>query len=152
MVSPARQVAFDVLLQVHSGGYASDLLLKHSASLDSRDAGLASEIVFGCLRYQAQLDYLIDRLASPKRGPAGSPHSDRDQVASNPMPAAVATATLAPPLVTQPHRRLDPEIRIALRMGVYQLRYLDRIPAHAAVSESVELVKRAHKQSAAGLV
>jgi len=112
-MSPARQVAFDVLRQVEEGGYASDLLVKLSSDLDSRDAGLASEIVFGCLRYQAQLDYLIDRLASGK---------------------------------------LDKEVRIALRMGVYQLRYLDRIPAHAAVSESVELVKRARKQSAAGLV
>ena len=37
-------------------------------------------------------------------------------------------------------------------MGIYQLRYLDRIPPHAAVGESVELVKRAHKASAAGLV
>lgn len=40
------------------GGYASDLLL--TARLDSRDAGLASEIVFGVLRYRAQLDFLID--------------------------------------------------------------------------------------------
>jgi 16S rRNA (cytosine967-C5)-methyltransferase len=37
-------------------------------------------------------------------------------------------------------------------MGIYQLRYLDRIPPHAAVGESVELAKRARKQSAAGLV
>ena len=36
-------------------------------------------------------------------------------------------------------------------MGIYQLRYLERIPAHAAVAESVELVKRARKTSAAGL-
>ena len=35
-------------------------------------------------------------------------------------------------------------------MGIYQLRYLDRIPPHAAVSESVELIKRARKRSAAG--
>lgn len=48
--------------------------------------------------------------------------------------------------------RLDLEVRIALRMGIYQLRYLDRIPAHAAVAESVELVKRARKRSAAPLV
>ena len=40
------------------GGYASDILLRQSAALDSRDAGLAGEIVFGCLRYQAQLDHL----------------------------------------------------------------------------------------------
>lgn len=48
--------------------------------------------------------------------------------------------------------RLDPEVRIALRMGVYQMRHLARIPAHAAVSESVELVKHARKRSAAPLV
>ena len=38
-------------------------------------------------------------------------------------------------------RRLDREVLTALRMGLYQLRYLDRVPAHAAVGESVELVK-----------
>lgn len=92
------------------GGYASDLLLERTALLDSRDAGLANEIVFGLLRYQNQLDFLI------------------------------------------PNRRLDSEVRIALRMGIYQLRYLDRIPRHAAVSESVELVKRARKRSAVGFV
>jgi 16S rRNA (cytosine967-C5)-methyltransferase len=48
--------------------------------------------------------------------------------------------------------KLDAETRIALRMGIYQLRYLDRIPAHAAVDESVELVKRSGKESAAGFV
>ena len=37
--------------------------------------------------------------------------------------------------------RLEPAVRAALRLGVFQLVYLDRIPAHAAVGESVELVK-----------
>jgi 16S rRNA (cytosine967-C5)-methyltransferase len=37
-------------------------------------------------------------------------------------------------------------------MGIYQLRYLERIPAHAAVTDAVELVKRARKHSAAGFV
>lgn len=113
-VSPARLVAFDVLRAVEKGGYAADLLRLQGAALDSRDAGLASEIVFGALRYQAQLDFLI------------SVYSGRE-------PA-----------------RLDPEVRIALRLGIYQVRYLERVPAHAAVSESVELVKRARKRSAAG--
>jgi 16S rRNA (cytosine967-C5)-methyltransferase len=49
-------------------------------------------------------------------------------------------------------RKLDEEVRIALRVGIYQLRYLDRIPPHAAVGESVQLVKRARKRSAAPLV
>lgn len=41
---------------------------------------------------------------------------------------------------------------LALRLGLYQLRYLERVPTHAAVSESVEMVKRAKKHSAAPLV
>src|SRR6202043_941915 len=48
--------------------------------------------------------------------------------------------------------QLDLEVLLALRLGLYQLRYLDRVPQHAAINESVELVKRAHKSSAAGMV
>jgi 16S rRNA (cytosine967-C5)-methyltransferase len=44
--------------------------------------------------------------------------------------------------------KLDLEVLIALRLGVYQLLWLDRIPGHAAIYESVELVKRARKRSA----
>jgi 16S rRNA (cytosine967-C5)-methyltransferase len=51
-----------------------------------------------------------------------------------------------------PFRKLDLEVLIALRMGVYQKQFLSRIPPHAAVSETVELVKQARKTSAAGLV
>jgi 16S rRNA (cytosine967-C5)-methyltransferase len=48
--------------------------------------------------------------------------------------------------------QLDLEVLLALRLGLYQLRYLDRVPQHAAINESVELVKRARKSSAAGMV
>jgi 16S rRNA (cytosine967-C5)-methyltransferase len=48
--------------------------------------------------------------------------------------------------------RLDLPVLIALRIGLYQLRYLARIPQSAAVNESVNLVKRARTTSAAGLV
>ncbi len=48
--------------------------------------------------------------------------------------------------------RLDPEVRLALRMGIYQLQFLSRIPARAAIFESVEMVKAARKRSASGLV
>ena len=83
--------------------------------LESRDAGLASELVFGCLRYSAQLDFLIDHYAG--------------------RPA-----------------KTEPGLRVAMWMGIYQLRYLDRIPRHAAVDESVELAKRGGKRFAAGFV
>jgi len=52
----------------------------------------------------------------------------------------------------KPANTADIEVRIALRLGVYQLLFLDRVPARAAVNESVELVKRARKSSAATLV
>lgn len=48
--------------------------------------------------------------------------------------------------------RIDPEVLIALRLGLYQLRILTRIPPHAAINESVNLVKLARKQSAAPFV
>src|SRR5438445_3784726 len=97
-IAPARLAAFDILQLVESGGYASDLLLARTADLDSRDAGLASEIVFGVLRYRAQLDFLIIHYAGRSR-------------------------------------KLDPEVRTALRMAIYQIRYLERVPPHAAVKE-----------------
>ena len=97
------------------GGYATDLLLKLTAGMDSRDAGLASQIVFGCLRYQGQLDFLVRYYSHRK-------------------PADV-----------------EDKVRIMMRMGLFQLRYLDRIPVHAAVHETVELAKR-HRRAAAGFV
>ncbi|MBI4875266.1 MAG: hypothetical protein HY822_11595 [Acidobacteria bacterium] len=115
-MSPARICAFEVLLAVEEGGYASDLLLARAAPLEARDAALAHQLVFGVLRRRAQIDFLIAHFSG--RRPAS----------------------------------LDPEVRLALRLGLYQLRHLDRIPRHAAVAESVELVKRARKRSAAGLV
>jgi 16S rRNA (cytosine967-C5)-methyltransferase len=48
----------------------------------------------------------------------------------------------------RPVRKLDPPVLAALRIGAYQLAYLDGVPAHAAVSESVELVRRARLERA----
>jgi len=47
---------------------------------------------------------------------------------------------------------LDVAVRIALRLGLYQLRFLSRIPASAAVNESVNLVRSAKLSSAAAFV
>jgi 16S rRNA (cytosine967-C5)-methyltransferase len=53
---------------------------------------------------------------------------------------------------SQKLERLDEEVVTALRMGIYQLSFLSRVPARAAIYESVELVKRARKSSAASFV
>ena len=117
-VSPARSVAFEILLRVErEESYATELL--HSAplaKLSSRDHGLATELVMGVLRWQSLLDRRL---------------------------AAASSQKLA---------RLDSEVLTALRLGVYQLQFLSRVPAHAAIFESVELVKAARKRSAAPFV
>jgi len=117
-ISKARTIAFDVLLRVaKQNAYADDVLRAELVeNVKSEDAGLATELTLGVLRWQRLLDFVIDRFLK--------------------KPADVG----------------DAEVRIALRLGMYQLMFLDRVPARAAVHESVELVKRARKRSAANLV
>ena len=54
-------------------------------------------------------------------------------------------------LVRTPLADLDPDVRAALRLGLYQLLFLDRVPAYAAVDASVSLA-RSGGRGAAGLV
>ena len=110
----ARSVAFEILLRVAKGAYASECLIAETAELESRDAGLAAEITLGVLRRQGQLDYLIEHYSS------------------------------------RPTDRLDPEVAIAIRMAIYQIRFLDRVPAYAAVNDALNLLRAAHKTSAVG--
>jgi 16S rRNA (cytosine967-C5)-methyltransferase len=48
--------------------------------------------------------------------------------------------------------KLDLSVRLALELGLYQLRFLTRIPPSAAVNESVNLVRASREKSAAGFV
>ena len=50
------------------------------------------------------------------------------------------------------HTKLEPPVRDILRLGVYQLLFLDRVPARAAVSETVELCRQKGYARASGLV
>lgn len=52
----------------------------------------------------------------------------------------------------RPLPRFDPEIVAILRVSLYQLLHLDRIPAAAVVDDAVDLSKRVGKRSASGLV
>jgi len=114
--APARQAAFGALLAIDRGAWSAEALAAKSAHLDSRDAGLASDIVFGTLRRCGELDALIGKYS--KRGVD----------------------------------KLDPAVRVALEMALYQIRFLNRVPGHAAVNDSVELARRAGKASAAAFV
>jgi len=55
-------------------------------------------------------------------------------------------------LLSRPNARLDAEILIAQRLGAFQILHLDRIPARAAIDESVELAKQAGHRFASGMV
>ncbi len=117
-VSPARAVAFEILLRVErEDSYAAEMLHSaRAARLSSRDHGLATELVMGVLRWRSLLDQRLSGASSQRL------------------------------------ERLDGEVLTALRLGAYQLLFFSRVPAHAAIFESVELVKVARKRSAASFV
>lgn len=54
--------------------------------------------------------------------------------------------------LSQPIKKLNPQVLTILRMGTYQLKFMDKIPVSAAVNESVKLVKKAKCAYASGLV
>jgi 16S rRNA (cytosine967-C5)-methyltransferase len=49
-------------------------------------------------------------------------------------------------------RKMDPVVRTILRLGLFQIQFLQRIPASAAVNTAVELAKKNRRQWAAGFV
>ena len=117
-VSPARAVAFSILLKVAATDAHSDELLRGREvdALALRDRALATTLVLGTLRWQIKLDASIR------------------------------------PLLARPSAKLPPAVETALRLGAFQLLYLDRVPAHAAIGESVELTRQAGETFASGMV
>jgi len=102
-----RQIAAHVLQQRRAdGGFIEDLLENAlaGAQLSPPNRALCQEIVYGAVRWQATLDWLIAR----KTG----------------------------------GRSQKPALQNLLRLALYQIFWLDRIPGHAAVNETVELAKR----------
>lgn len=54
--------------------------------------------------------------------------------------------------LTQPLKKLNPQVLTILRMGVYQIKYMDKVPVSAAVNESVKLSKKVKCAFASGLI
>ncbi len=55
-------------------------------------------------------------------------------------------------LLTQPIKKLNPQVLTILRMGAYQIKYMDKVPVSAAVNESVKLSKKVKCGFASGLI
>jgi len=113
--SPAREIAARVLERVEADASFADSALEAELTarrLEDRDAALATELVYGTLRWQRYLDWIL------------APHSRR-RLAS-----------------------LDARVRVLLRMTAYQIVFLERVPAFAAVNDAVTLAPRAPGVSA----
>ena len=113
----SRQIAHTVLLRCAKGGLFADRTLHaelERAQLSAKDAGHATEIVYGVMRWQRSLDFTLSQLARLSR--------------------------------------TDMAIRIALRIGAYELLHL-RTADHAAVHEAVSLARReVHRRFVNGML
>ncbi len=118
MIAPARRVTFEALLKIETGEAHSDDLLhsKQIRDLEPRDRNLATELLYGILRWRSRLDYVLSAASS------------------------------------RPWGSIDGTVRAALRMGLYQMWHMDRVPDYAAVSDAVEIVRAVGPRGSDGFV
>ena len=111
-----REIAVRILQRRQGGGFIEDLLERElaQAGLSPADRGLCQELVYGVVRWQATLDWLISRKTTQKPQ--------------------------------------QPAVQDLLRLGLYQIFWLDRVPDHAAVHETVELAKARRLAPQAGFI
>jgi 16S rRNA (cytosine967-C5)-methyltransferase len=112
-----RQIALELLRHRRTGeGFIERALEKEfaAAGLSPLNRSLCMELVYGVVRWQATLDWLVAR-RTPGRPP-------------------------------------KPALQTLLALGLYQIFWLDRIPEHAAVHETVELAKQNGFGAQAGFV
>lgn len=113
-----RQIALRVLQARREGAFTETLLEQALDPAKTRvsalDRGLCQELVYGVVRRQATLDWLIIQKTEGRRQSTG--------------------------------------IQNLLRLGLYQIFWLDKIPPHAAVHETVELAKREGYGPKAGFI
>src|SRR5262245_46010234 len=98
-MSKARTAAFRILRAIDTGNVdLPTALAQGRAELhDERDRGLTMELVPGTIRWQRNLDYLIEHFAR------------------------------------RPLSKVDEDVQAILRLSLYQVLHLDRVPAAAAV-------------------
>ena len=113
MVTTARTISLDILNTLGQGNNTLDNILdevlSHHTFLTKKDRALLQAIVYGVLRWQARLDFIIAHFSAT------------------------------------PLKRIDPKVMNILRLGLFQIIYLDRIPVWAAVNTSVEMAKSLKK-------
>jgi len=118
-MSQARAIAVKLLNQIQDSRLTLDQLLNRADSqiqqLNRPDRSLVHALVYGVLRWQSRLDWVIDHLVARKS-------------------------------------KMDPLVRTILRLGLFQIQFLQRVPASAAVNTSVELAKKNGRVWATGFI
>lgn len=111
-----REIAAEILLARHKGDFVEALLDGALAKgrLSAQDRRFVQELVYGAVRWELTLDWLVARKTGGKEQ--------------------------------------KPAIQNLLRLALYQMFWLDRVPSYAAVNETVEICKRLGFQSAAKFV
>ena len=118
MTAPARAAAYHALRAIaeERADLPAALVQSRRHLPDERDRALAAEIVTGTLRWQRNLDHLVEHFAA------------------------------------RPIAKIDSDVLHILRLSLYQLLHLDRVPASAVVDDAVDLARQAKKASATGFV
>jgi len=104
----SRLLALDVLCTRHDSQTPINAVFDRIAtknSIEPQDLQLAKALIFGVLRQQQYLDFILSTFAK------------------------------------HPLRKMKPRTLVALRLGIFQLLLLDRIPESAAVNETVKAFK-----------
>ncbi|HKA32570.1 MAG TPA: transcription antitermination factor NusB, partial [Candidatus Binatia bacterium] len=115
----SRTISANILHAVETRRAFADILLDRAFQtnhLSAADRALATEIVYGTLRWRGRIDWALGLLTR------------------------------------KPLEDMDVYLRNVLRMTLYQILFLDRVPAYAAVNEAVELAKHYGGRAAAGLI
>jgi len=105
----ARETALKILYEINKSGAYSNIALNkklEDVKLSNIDKAFITELVYGTLKWQLSIDYIIEKFSSVKI------------------------------------KKISPWILNILRLGVYQLLYMSKIPESAACNESVNLAKR----------
>jgi 16S rRNA (cytosine967-C5)-methyltransferase len=109
MVAVSRRISLSVLNRLDdSNAFPQQLLhraFQQEGKLIRKDRALATELVYGVLRWRGRLDWVISQLS------------------------------------TTPVHKIDPFVLNILRLGLFQILFLSRIPPSAAVNDSVTMTK-----------
>lgn len=112
-----REQIVDLLIEIERDkSYAQLAVKEHLQNAEPKDKGFITEIVYGTLKYQLRLDYIINSFSKT------------------------------------PVNKMKPLIRNLIRMSIYQMFYLDKVPTSAIINEAVKITKKRKFQTLSGFI